>query len=570
MNSQQNPITQEAKKPSITFSAIARQILRGWPWFLVAFLLFLLISLRTSSNLQLGVSEYKMTLMSRFGADRNVIKMNEDKSELLWDKVPPYTVEQLYGFLVASDIIYQAGKRVGFDVDYSQKKQLRTYDVFNDLPFQLFFLDAYDNDTFELKAEWQEKGVFLSEVSGTFRGETLGSPYSFASTVAIGDTIQTPVGRVVCKAQAISEKFPSSSLDLSRPIKVKKIDTNRALTRYDKDMDMKREEDRTLTIEMSVAGSARRVIELMTAMIEVCEETVKAELLKDIEENESFLKQSLAKLDTLPLPADVKSSERAILLEKLTRNETNRAALNLQEVLTVTDPPVSRPPSSASGYFKIILFIVLMTVALLGVYYTRIARGTLLSREQLPALLRQRLFGPFTFKPRGKENENEKSLLALDPLRIAYEGAKYIFTISPQKPREMLWFTSLLAKNISRSGRKVVRLHYHTDGTVPPKGCQGIGVKAGYIGGETFWKDLTSLSESFGSDTLVLISADKELQRQLLPLFNDFLYVVVREKSLLKKIEEDTQMLLALDGEEGHSRIRTAWIELPLYASTRK
>ncbi len=570
MIQQKNSLNPTIQKSSLSLSTFIRQMLRGWPWFLVAFILFVLISLRISSNLQLGVAEYKMTIMSRYKDLSKEIRTNNGDKDYIWDKEPPYSVEQLYGFLLSSDIIYKAGKRVGFDVDYSQRSKLRTYDVYNNLPFQLFFLDAYDNDTFTLTAHWGKEGVHLSQLNGTFRGAPISAYFSFSSTIALGDTIDSPIGRIVCKEQPVSEKYPPTSLNLSRPIIVKKIDTNRALTLFDKDMDLKRYEEKSLTVFMSVAGSARRVIEVMEAMIEICDEQVKSELMEDLEEQSRFLKESLRHIDTLALPSEAKNKERAMIAESLVRNETNRSALDLKKVITVTDPPVARPASSATGYFRIILFVLLMTVALLGVYYTRIMKKSLFSREQMPLILQRKLFGPFHYKPKQSESAFEKSVLSLDPLRIAYEGATSLFVSSCDKPREMLWLTSLLATNISRSGRRVVRLHYHTEGKNPPKGCQSIVVKSGYIGGDAFWKDLSTLRESFGTGSLIVISADCDLQRQLLPFFSDILFVVVREKSSTRWINEFATLVEDRMHKDAECHIATAWVDLSLFTSTRK
>lgn len=98
MIQQKNSLNPTIQKSSLSLSTFIRQMLRGWPWFLVAFILFVLISLWISSNLQLGVAEYKMTIMSRYKDLSKEIRTNNGDKDYIWDKEPPYSVEQLYGF----------------------------------------------------------------------------------------------------------------------------------------------------------------------------------------------------------------------------------------------------------------------------------------------------------------------------------------------------------------------------------------------------------------------------------------------------------------------------------------
>lgn len=551
---------------TISFSIFIRQLFRGWYWFLGAIILFLIISFYYSSRLNLGTSKYKMGVMSRFGEVGSVIQEGNNENDFLWSRKSPFSTDNIYGFLISSSLIHDAGKSVGFDVDYIQSNGSRRYDVYNDLPYHFLFLDLEDNDVLTLDALWQGKSVAISNLRGTFKGGAVDSYSGFSSEIALGDTLKnTPIGRIVCVENSANDRFPRTSLDLSLPVSVRKIETDRATTLYDKDIDLDLQPDqRVLVLEMAVTGSQRRVVEVMTAMVTECEKRIRKEMLADCVENESLLKKSLAKLDTLPMPALNKNKERDVILDKLARNESNKNAIEMGNILTITDTPSARPATSANQYFKIILFILLMAGALLGVYLTKILPNVIFEKKQLSKILYRSLLETITFHSKWKKGREERSLLCLDTTRMAFEGTKQLFVVDMGVPKITQWLSSCLASNLIRSGKKVFRLHYALEGEKSPKGCHTIMVKAGYIGGDLFWNDLATLQETNRGNLPIIITASPSLQKSLIPLFVDLLFVVVGEKTPLCKVEEYSSMLPTCDKDKHLLHYATIWVKLPL------
>ncbi len=558
--------------PAITLNLLFRQLIRGWYWFAISFVFYFIIVFAMSNRMVFGTSKYKMSIMTQYG-DISDGKIVENKStQTLWSREPAYTPEQIYGILLSSDIIYRAGKRVGFDVDYYQKSRFRTCDVYNDLPFSLRFLDAYENDTFTIKALWQDnESVKLSDFNGFLAGNNITQSVKGSDAIiTLGDTIRTPFGRIACLPSPSNSTLPRTSLNLNEPVIVKKVNTNWAKSRYDKDTDLQVDKKRTLTLSIAVAGSAKRVLEVLNEVIVLCEEDVHNIIEKDLQENDYFFKQALHRLDSLQIDPIAKAKEREELLQELARNESNKTALNVVNNIVVTDPPSLRSASFAGSYFKIILFLIALVIPTLVIYFTRIARGVILDEDQLPTSLKQKPISRLTYSTLRKGEPSQMQLYDIDKLRITLEGANQVFLFATAKPRESLWLSHLLAQNIAHSGKRAIRLHYCINENNKPSGCQSIVAQAGYIGSTAFWQDLNNIKAQLGNNTFVVITADKQLQEQLLPLFTDVIVVIVREKTMRETLLELNHILSNSTFANNERTLHTTWIKLPLSISTRK
>ena len=140
----------------MTFNAFIRLMLKGWPLFVLSFIIAAVLMKVIAKRTTIGQPSYKMTLMGRFpepGQERFIMQNDAFSANHLWKKNPAYQSSQLYAYITSSEVIYQAGKESGFDMSYAQKKGLRWLDVYNDLPYRLRFLDTYDLDEFSLIAE---------------------------------------------------------------------------------------------------------------------------------------------------------------------------------------------------------------------------------------------------------------------------------------------------------------------------------------------------------------------------------------------------------------------------------
>lgn len=561
----EDPSNIHKTRTNMSLEAFLRQAIRGWYWYALALLCFLFLAYRTSHNLVLGSAKYKMAVMSRFSNQDPEITMDTGNKNLLWDKRPAYSVEQVYGILMSSDLIYRAGKEVGFDVDYSQKKFWRTYDVYNDLPFRLIFLDTYDNDELTIQALWRDGKVQLSHPNGFYRGKPILYDSNFQIEIPVGEIVETPVGRISCIAQADPGTYPHTSLDLNLPILVKKIDSNRAKTLFDKDLSLTVNERRTLLLEMAVSGSARRVIEVMSEMIVLCEKEIRKDLRADLEENEKLLHSALSRLELSSENNSAKIKEREYLLQELVRTESNKAAVEMGNILDITDPPSMRPATSASKYFNIILLLLALLLPTLIVYYTRIYPGFILELSQLPKWIKDNIRGKISYQKRQKTSEvSEKELLKMDNVRLEMEGTSEVLVLSSAEPRESLWVGSILATNTARGGRRSLRLHYHPSWEKVPKDCRSIEAKVGYIGSEAFFNDLAALREEYGKNCLFVITASRSLQEQLISFFDDYLLVVVRDKTKLTQLNKLEVQLKKRQSLKEDIKIMTQWVEIPL------
>lgn len=558
----------------ISVPIFIKQLLRAWPWFLLSLAIAVLLIAFMGRNIVLGTAEYKMSVMTRFPfSDKAFIQEGED-NKMLWERVPAYDVNQVFGVLLTSDIIARAGKAVGYDVDYSQKHSGRRYDVYNDLPYKIIFLDLYSNDLLSMKALWKGNNVLLSEVRGTFRGKAIVMGGADVVTVAPGDTVKTPMGRLVCLPQVDEGIYPRTSLNLALPVDVTKINGNAAKTRFDKDLKLQVFQGNSLLMEMAVAGSPRRVIEVMNKIIALCQEQVKTLISKDLDENDTFIRGALEKLDAISMDASAKAAEKEVLLKKLARNQSNRETLEIKDLIVVTDPPAMRPAPAASTYFILILLILSLTIPSLYVYYFRIRNGAVLEPANITRQMRQRIIGKYIYAPRAIEKggrAKEQLLIDIDAVRLAFPKADQILQVSPSNTRQAAWFAGLLAENISRSGRKVLRLHFTPEGKKAPEGAQEFPVKAGYLGSDVFLKDLKGLKELHREGTLIIFSADESIVELLIPYFQDLLITIVAEKSPKTKVKRLNRLFEKKDMLNGaDARIHVVWIDIPLCPCIKK
>lgn len=562
-------VVSQKRKPQMSFDVFMRQMLRGWPIFLLSILVFGLLAIALSNRMQMGVAKYKMGVMTRFSEKDGDVIFDTGKRELLWQKTPPYTIEQLYGMFLSSNLIYRAGLEAGFDVDYSQKKGLRTYDVYNDLPFRLKFLDLYDKDQVALSARWTNGGVVLSDLEGAFRGSPLHlSDKSYEIFVKVGKMVETPVGRIACLAQEPSTVYPATSLDLSRPISVQRIDLNRAKSKFDADMMLNIHARRTLVVEIATAGSTRRVVEVMEKMVAVCEADIRKAIQKDLQENEALLLSSLAKLDNEMLSKQATSAEREYLQAELLRNQSNQSLVELQQFLSIVDPPTGRPAPSGSKGFKLVLLVLAIATPIVVVYLWRIAKPTLFEDSQLSSEVRSAIKARLRYSGEKSSVSSETHLLALDEIRLSLSNTSQLFVYATGKPRESMWIASLLAKNTARSGRTAVRIHFKEKDEKAPLECQVIEVAAGYIGSDAYYKQLAKLQSEFPENTLFIYTASPSLQSLLATQFSDFVVVLVAEKTRLNK--SSLMQFPDVTLEESARQVSYVWVDLSLTTSTKR
>lgn len=559
-----------APKTTITLKTLVKQMLKGWWWLVICMAVAFALLKFLSGNTVLSTAEYKLSVMTRFPSkgDKHVLQTNSN-SDFLWEKLPAYDVRTVYGILLSSEIIERAGNKVGYNVDYSQKSLLRTYDVYNDMPMKLMFPDMFDNDELQLTVNYDKSSnsFRVAAASGTYKGVSLSENNALVGARLVpGDTLQSPVGRIICLSMVNNGKYSKTSLDLSKPVIINKINNNSAKTRFDSDLILTVEYDNTLLMKMSVAGSPRRVIEVMTGIIDECQTQLKSLLRKDIDEDERLIKSALNSPSLLNLEPAVQQKERMLLQEKLAKCEANKQTLALNDVLLVTDPPAMRPAPSATSYLKLVLLILGVTVFLLIIYYTKIRTGRVLDPTQLNSFLQNQMLGKYTYCNTKQQNKKEAILYKLDAVRLQYQNTQQLTILSSDDDKYTQWFTELFIENLKLSGKAVKHIHLSTQKQHNMPNCEVHTIAPGTIGCDTFHKDITEKISSITPNTMVIITAEKKLFNALLPIQKEILLLLVEDNTYIKKVNKLTEEALKVQPFNGTS-LHTMWIETPIFKS---
>lgn len=554
----------EKEKIHLSNKTILKQCARGWYWFVLSFVLAFLLIEYFGKNSVLGKAEYKMGIMTRFSNEKTIAL--DEKDKMLWERVPAYDINQVSAIFMSSDIIERAGKAVGYDLNYTQKQRGRYIDVYNDLPYKLLFLDPYYNDTFTLTATLHENAVTLSDFQGTYHRKNLQSDEVPPIRVPLDDTISSPLGRIVCLSQSDMGRYPKTGYQRSQPVLVKKVFSNAAKTLFDKELDLHINSNNALIMEMSVQGSPRKVVEVMNKMTELCNEDIREMIRSDLSENDRFIDAAIVKLDKSPLPAAVKEKEKDVLLGKKLRNNSNKELLHLSHYIVVVDPPALRPAASASAYLKMVVLILALVGPLCIIYFCYLAHDRLLEEKQLPLRVKNSIIAKVAYKRINKKAKKyEDSLLCIDPIRLKFEKTNKLFLVSEgSNNKEKSFVKNMLATNFQRAGRHVEKIHFSAPNGNPLKDNDTIVIKGGMIGTASFHHLIEDKLTPTDKDALLIITADKGIQNLFLPYFQDFLLVLIENRSRVGRIGQTARQL---EEQHTHHAIQqyAVWVETPLF-----
>lgn len=553
----------------MSFSIFLRMMLKGWPLFLLSFIAVAVMMKVLSQRTYIGQPSYRMTVMSRY-ADKvtNEYLLNGDNlaPTHLWDKNAPYQITQIYAYITSVDVIYRAGMDCGFDMSYAQKNKLRYVDVYNDLPYRLRFLDMNDMDQVKLIADWTQKGVRLTSPSGTFQSNPIDEKKFGEVSIALGDTAQTSIGRVVCLPQAANTCYPRTKLDLTQTVYVSKQSAVDVKTLFDKEMSLETEslgEDiPAYTFHVRIGGPVRLVTELLEGMAAQGEKYVHEMLQSDLMEERQLIEQSLRALSQKSaegvISSEAAAKERNLLNMKLTRNISNSEALSVEHFLTVVDAPSSRHAKDGFNYLLFVLLTLGIIVPMLIIYYCWLKRGCIYEMSQLSALWHKKFVGSF------KMGKSEKSLSLLDEqldlLRTSLSDVDRLVIASPSYTQEVQLFVQRLVKNTRESGRSVVWHDLLPQGSTVHDGATPFYYRPGYLGSQAFDKDVQKLIGSIPQNGLLILTVAPEKVPFFLPKYaTDLLVPVTAFRSRMKQIhhmEREMSRVADLDSVQ----IRTLWL----------
>ena len=199
---------QTATSPAVLLKRILGVGLRNWYWFVLSLAVALIAGALYVFN---KVPVYERTasiLIKPLGSDGT--------EKALQELGIPQTSTNLTNeiLLMKSGVVAeQVVRRLDLDVDYTREGRFYTITMYGrDLPLKLRFCDLADNENASLNAKLQEDGTLT--LDGWHRGgRTLSDP---ALQAQLGDTLETPLGRIITMASPYYRDGQTCQVQVSR------------------------------------------------------------------------------------------------------------------------------------------------------------------------------------------------------------------------------------------------------------------------------------------------------------------------------------------------------------------
>lgn len=570
----------EKRIPLISLMAFTKLMLRRWPIFLISIILFSGVLFVIGKRMVVGTTEYKIGLMTRFSEERearnSVIKTKE---EPLWKKAPAYGPSQIYGWLVSADIIYRAGMKVGFDVDYTQRNLWGRFDVYDNMPIRLFFLDAKDMDEFSMDMLFKDGKATLSNFSGFYRGNLIKQPEE-VQIETVEQIVETPFGRVMMKNNPGWDEYLPTPIDLSKKVHINRIKAIDARAKYDWGMKLEVKHESVFDLKVKTTGSQRRSLQILEQMLVECNDWVRRHLLEDLNKEQEILQAALESLSdpnsaaSQLISSEVRAQKCKDLEERLAQNIANKGVSLYEDMIEVTDPPVLFPAPSGLFYVKVVLYLLSLLVPMLIIYFVWFYRGAILEREQLSSFWTKSLL------PTLKGPKNSASLSILDNLSYALSQdlccedrnreyhmlppSTILFT-APSFSKDSTYWVNALAESMIASGRKIrlVELASSEDKRVCPN-AQLVLLKKGYLGTEEFRKEIAPTQEETLQNVVTLLITPSDKAPILVQDAASMVVLLISEQTEMKRIQTLEEELIRCT-KNSMSPLHTLWIEKPLF-----
>jgi len=199
---------QTTTSPAILVKKILGLVLRNWYWFVLSLAIAMAIA---TYRVYSKVPVYQRTAsimikpMGGDGADRTLRELGiEQTSTNLTNEL----------LLMKSGVVAeQIVRRLNLDVDYTQEGRFYTITLYGQaLPMALRFFDLADKERAALSASLQSDGT-VSLGEWVRNGQTLPDP---EMTLHLGDTAETPLGRIVATASPYYRDGQTCQVRVSR------------------------------------------------------------------------------------------------------------------------------------------------------------------------------------------------------------------------------------------------------------------------------------------------------------------------------------------------------------------
>lgn len=185
-------------------------------------------------------------------------------------------------------VVSETVHRLGIDVQYSYDAGLRSKELYKQSPIFVHFVNADPDEKISLRVkpvEGQENQVTLYKIHSSLIGK-IQEPI----TATLGDTIATPIGKLVVTATPFYSNFPSYD-----EIMVEKNNFDAVVRSYMKNLQVSLQQKDASVIKLSIqSGNPTLAEDFLSTLIMVYAELERSDKVKIAESTQRFVDERLA------------------------------------------------------------------------------------------------------------------------------------------------------------------------------------------------------------------------------------------------------------------------------------
>ena len=185
-------------------------------------------------------------------------------------------------------VVSETVRRLGLDVEYHYEAGLRDKDLYKQSPISIRFVNADPDEKISLRVKADKdvnNQVILYDVKSSLIGKV-----QEPITVPLGDTIATPIGKVVVAATPYYSNFPSYEV-----LKVQKDNFNSIVRSYMKSLQVSLQQKDASVIKLTIqAGNPLLAEDFLSTLILVYTELERSDKIKIAESTQRFVDDRLA------------------------------------------------------------------------------------------------------------------------------------------------------------------------------------------------------------------------------------------------------------------------------------
>ena len=285
-STQQEPIRSSEEVSTFSLRDILMILKANWLFILLSFLVCLALGflyIKSSSH------QYSRSASLLIKSETSINSAIERLAQFTGDK-HSYSddVSNQIIILGTERVVSETVRRLGLDVQYHYDAGLREKDLYKQSPVSIRFVNADPDEKISLRIKSDKEAhnqVILYDIKSSLIGKV---QEPIAAT--LGDTIATPIGKVVVEATPYYSNFPNYEV-----LKVQKDNFNAVVRNYMKALQVSLQQKDASVIKLTIqAGNPLLAEDFLSTLILVYTELERSDKVKIAESTQRFVDDRLA------------------------------------------------------------------------------------------------------------------------------------------------------------------------------------------------------------------------------------------------------------------------------------